>query len=138
MKRNLSPSCTYVHAALAREKSQVQKNVQVPKDVQSQVRRLEELVISLMNKTNKNALFGEDRDQVTPDSSGSSDMVVGSMEVEDEGNEVGGNLKGTEVSLGKITIDEENRANYVGSAHWTAILDNVCLLPITIFLSWVS
>jgi hypothetical protein len=105
----------------------VQKNVQVPKDVQSQVRRLEELVISLMNKTNNNTFSTENSDQVTPNSSGSSDELVGTVEVEGEESGVGGNLTDTSVSLGKITIDEGNRANYVGSAHWTAILDNVYL-----------
>lgn len=106
----------------------MQKNSQVPKDVQSQVRRLEELVISLMNKTNKGALSVEHGDHVTPDHSpSSSEILVGSTEDEerDRSGVLSGQLKDTALSLGKITIGDGDRANYVGSSHWTAILDNV-------------
>lgn len=127
VKRNLASSCTFVHAALVRDKAQIQKTIQAPKDVQTQVRRLEELVISLMNKTNKDVLPSPSQDHVTPDPSPtSSEQLADSIEEEDQAeNAPSSELKDTALSLGRITIGENDRANYVGSAHWTAILDNV-------------
>ncbi|KUJ19439.1 uncharacterized protein LY89DRAFT_490483 [Mollisia scopiformis] len=127
VKRNLASSCTYVHAALVRDKAQVQKTNQAPKDVQSQVRRLEELVISLMNKTNQGELPLGVPDHVTPDhSSSSSDQVADSIEDDEGGSNVPNRqMKNTALSFGRITIGEDDRANYVGSSHWTAILDNI-------------
>ncbi|CZR61340.1 related to transcription activator protein acu-15 [Phialocephala subalpina] len=135
VKRNLAASCTYVHASLLKDKDkpQVQKSSssQAPKDVQSQVRRLEELVISLMNKTNKNAGNGNQDHVTRPDQSPSSSDGI---EVDEGEGGVGGidgvdrgdrRLKDTALSFGRITIDEDERANYVGSAHWAAILDNI-------------
>lgn len=128
MKRNLASSCTYIHATLTREKPQVQKNGQASRDVQSQVRRLEELVVSLMEKTNRGMFSGGQGGQVTADGSPGESDGLGSIEVEDADaeSEIGGRLKDTALSLGKITIGDGNRANYVGSSHWTAILDSVC------------
>ncbi|KAF8847325.1 hypothetical protein BDZ45DRAFT_607644 [Acephala macrosclerotiorum] len=124
VKRNLASSCTYVHASLLKDKdkAQVQKSSsgsgrgEGQKDVQSQVRRLEELVISLMNKTSKNGSGGQDH--VTPPDH--------SIEAEEQESEVRDRrLKDTALSFGRITIDEDERTNYVGSAHWAAILDNI-------------
>lgn len=66
-----------------------------------------------------------------PDQSpGSSDRLADSIEVEDGDGGIDGEvrdsrLKDTALSFGRITIDEDERTSYVGSAHWAAILDNV-------------
>lgn len=127
VKRSLASSCTYIHAALVRDKAQIQKTIQAPKDVQTQVRRLEELVISLMHKTNKGVLPSRGQDHVTPDPSPtSSEHLADSIEEKCQTNNAPrSQLKDTALSLGRITIGEDHRANYVGSAHWSAILDNV-------------
>jgi hypothetical protein len=91
------------------------------RDVQSQISRLEELVISLMNKTNPNGLVSSGNQQVS-----SEDDTRPSLDghrVDDPWTEVNG-LKETEESFGRINIDDE-QPNYVGSTHWAAILDNV-------------
>jgi len=128
VKRDLAGSCTYVHAGIRRDKA---TPIHKPstnngsKDVHSQISRLEELVISLMNKTNPNGLLPS-RDPQTSSASGTRPSLDGPR-LDEPWTEVNA-LKETEESLGRINIDDE-QPNYVGSTHWAAILDNVgCLL----------
>jgi hypothetical protein len=119
VKRNSASTCTYVHGQRERS-SQVSKSSNAPKDVQSQVRHLEELVISLMNRTAKNsALSGKPQPPITPDESTISPSSNATTPSSDQVANVD-----TEKSFGRISIDD-NQLNYVGQSHWAAILDNV-------------
>lgn len=124
VKRDLSVSCTYVHAGVRRDKA---TPIHKPStnscsgDVQSQISRLEELVISLMNKTNQNGLVTSIDAQASSED-GTRPSLDG-QRVDDQWTEVNG-LRETEESFGRINIDDE-QPNYVGSTHWAAILDNV-------------
>jgi hypothetical protein len=123
VKRNSASTCTYVHGQRERS-SQVQKSSNSPKDVQSQVRHLEELVISLMNKTAKNAaLSGKPQPPITPDASSVSNSSNATSPSQSP-DQVANTTVDTEESFGRISI-EDDQLNYVGSSHWTAILDNV-------------
>jgi hypothetical protein len=124
VKRNSASTCTYVHGQ--REKSsQIQKSSSSPKDVQSQVRHLEELVISLMNRTAKNATLSEKlQSPITPDES----SVSNSSSPSQFPDQISNRNADPEECFGRISI-EDNQVNYVGQNHWTAILDNVSALP---------
>ncbi len=126
IKRNLGVACTYMHAGL-KEKSSISKSNSSSRDVQSQISHLEELVLSLMNRTSKlTSQSSESNTQSTPASSpdcnsGASDPVIaGELPVTV--------LRDTAESFGRISI-EDAQPNYVGSAHWAAILDNVYTPP---------
>jgi hypothetical protein len=123
VKRNSASTCTYVHGQRERS-SQVQKSSSSPKDVQSQVRHLEELVISLMNKTAKNtALSEKPQPPITPDASSVSNSSNATSPSHST-DQVANTTVDTEESFGRISI-EDDQLNYVGSSHWTTILDNV-------------
>ncbi|PMD40601.1 hypothetical protein L207DRAFT_528925 [Hyaloscypha variabilis F] len=126
VKRNAASTCTYVHGQRERS-SQVSKSNSAPKDVQSQVRHLEELVISLMDKTAKNAaLAAKTQPPITPDElsvSTSSNATSPSQ----SSDPVIANTADTEEFFGRISI-EDNQLSYVGQSHWAAILDNISLL----------
>jgi hypothetical protein len=127
VKRNLSSSCTYVHAALREKSSSIQKPTNGQKDVQSQLQHLEELVVSLMNKSNRNGSSSTTSNlQATPQS---SPDLTAANELGQPTKTLGRNiLKDTATVLGRISI-EDDQPSYVGSAHWTAILDSVSQLP---------
>ena len=127
VKRNSASTCTYVHGQ--RDKSsQVQKSSSAPKDVQSQVRHLEELVISLMNKTAKNTtLSSKPKPPITPDASSVSNSSNATSPSQSP-DPATLNTVETGESFGNISI-EDDQLNYVGSSHWTAILDNVGSSP---------
>ena len=127
VKRNLSSSCTYVHAALREKSSSIQKSTNGQKDVQSQLQHLEELVVSLMNKSNRNGSSSTTGNlQATPQS---SPDLTAANELGQPTETLGRNiLKDTATVLGRISI-EDDQPSYVGSAHWTAILDSVSPLP---------
>lgn len=121
VKRNSASTCTYVHGQRERS-SQVSKSSNAPKDVQSQVRHLEELVISLMNRTAKNsALSSKPQPPITPDE---STISTSSNATTPSSDQVANSAVDTEESFGRISI-EDNQLNYVGQSHWAAILDNV-------------
>jgi hypothetical protein len=127
VKRNLSSSCTYAHAALREKSSSIQKSTNGQKDVQSQLQHLEELVVSLMNKSNRNGPSSTTNNlQATPQS---FPDLTSTNELSQPIETPGGNiLKDTATVLGRISI-EDDQPSYVGSAHWTAILDSVSPLP---------
>jgi hypothetical protein len=111
VKRNSSSSCTYVHGQ--RDKSsQVQKSTSAPKDVQSQVRHLEELVISLMNKTAKSStLSGKSQPLITPHGSSVSSSSNATSPGQSSDQVPGSNLDTVE-SFGRMGI-EDDQPNYV-------------------------
>tara|TARA_R110002060_G_scaffold52206_1_gene63143 strand:+ start:3643 stop:4008 length:366 start_codon:yes stop_codon:yes gene_type:complete len=99
------------------------------RDVQNQIRHLEEMVITLMNQTgkNKSAQAVQRNDLVTPESSPEHGIPI--AEDSEDGEQVtlsGMSLGDTAESFGRISM-EDDQANYVGSDHWAAILDNVSL-----------
>jgi hypothetical protein len=127
VKRNLSSSCTYVHGAFREKSSSIQKSTNGQKDVQSQLQHLEELVVSLMNKSNRNGSSSTTSNlQATPQS---SPDLTAANELGQATETLGRNiLKDTATVLGRISI-EDDQPSYVGSAHWMAILDSVSFLP---------
>jgi hypothetical protein len=129
-KRDLSSSCTFIHANIREKSSGVQKPTSGSKDFQSQIRRLEDLVVSLMNQTaNNGSLAPENRSSSTSESS--LDRGAPALSAADEylrpGSD-GGSFQDQDAaaSLGRISL-EDNHPNYVGSSHWAAILDNVSI-----------
>lgn len=116
LKRNQAPSCTYVHATLREKSSQIQKSGAGSKDLQSQIRHLENLVISLMNQTTStNGLPPRgDSQQTTPESSPENHAVDELVE-----QATNASLTGTAESFGRISIEDE-KANFKGDEHWVA------------------
>lgn len=93
------------------------------RDVQSQISHLEELVVSLMNKSRAP---GSTTKVDTAKESSSHNTASPNFELtmtDDQWTEVTGVKNATE-SFGMINI-KDNHSNYVESSHWTAILDNV-------------
>ncbi|KAH7412751.1 hypothetical protein BKA64DRAFT_337135 [Cadophora sp. MPI-SDFR-AT-0126] len=133
VKRNQATTCAYVHASAREKPSQVSKansGGTASRDVQNQIRHLEEMVITLMNKTSKNrAVTATPRnDLVTPETS--PDHGVPTSEESEDGEQVtlsGTSFSDTAESFGRISM-EDDQANYVGSDHWAAILDNIACL----------
>ncbi|KAL5322747.1 hypothetical protein ACEPPN_010722 [Leptodophora sp. 'Broadleaf-Isolate-01'] len=85
------------------------------------------MVVSLMNQTTKTKPVPR-IDHVTPESS--PDQGMQASEGPSDGEQValsGTGLGDTAESFGRITMDDD-QANYVGSAHWAAILDNIACL----------
>jgi hypothetical protein len=78
--------------------------------------------VSLMNRTSKlgstSSLSGSGKSSYSP-SDNASPLNDPSYD-----NSGGASLQDTAESFGRISMDEE-QPNYVGSAHWAAILDNV-------------
>ncbi|PVH78081.1 hypothetical protein DL98DRAFT_422592 [Cadophora sp. DSE1049] len=133
VKRNQATTCTYVHAPTREKSSQVSKASSGgtgSREVQSQIRHLEEMVITLMNQTSKTkpVTAAPRNDLVTPESS--PDHGILTSEESEDGEQVtlsGTSLGDTAESFGRISM-EDDQANYVGSAHWAAILDNIACL----------
>ncbi|CAG8974704.1 hypothetical protein HYALB_00006440 [Hymenoscyphus albidus] len=127
IKRDLSSSCTFIHAGLRREKAAaLQKSGNVGrKDVRSQISHLEQLVVSLMKKSG-----GIDQNRLGispgPSSDGPRASDFSSSTGDDQWTEITG-LSNTTESFGMINIDDD-QPNYVGSSHWAAILDNIACL----------
>jgi hypothetical protein len=114
-----------VHAGLRSGKtSLIQKPTNhAQRDVQSQISHLEELVVSLMNKSRA---AGSGAKAETSQQKSNNDTASPKFELnttEDQWTEINGIKNATE-SFGMINI-EDNQSNYVESSHWTAILDNV-------------
>ncbi|KAF4618052.1 hypothetical protein G7Y89_g14995 [Cudoniella acicularis] len=127
-KRGLSATCTYIHGALRRNKASPPQKLSngKPKDFQSQVAHLEELVVSLMKKTNAiNGHDKADKNQSSPENE-NSNLESTSNSSQDGLSESNG-LKETAESFGRINI-EDNQQNYVGGTHWSAILDSIACL----------
>jgi hypothetical protein len=108
----------YVHGQRDRS-SQIQKPTKGPKDVQSQIRHLEELVISLMNKRAKSSAL------ITPDESSVSSSSHAASPSRSLHQGTSSTLDTAE-SFGRMGI-EDDQPNYVDSTHWAAILDNVSI-----------
>jgi len=111
-----------VHATLREKTSKVEKAGNGAKDVQSQIRHLEDLVISLMNQTTNN-VPPQNHSQATPESS--PEHLDDVLHAE---NATNAGMMGTAESFGRISI-EDKKQNYVGGDHWVAILDSVCTTP---------
>ncbi|RDL34405.1 uncharacterized protein BP5553_07533 [Venustampulla echinocandica] len=127
IKRDLSASCTYVHAGLRRDKSSpIQKSTSNSKDVQSQISHLEQLVVSLMNRSN--TIGNSSRTDGSPSSldENNPSQQIHSSTLEDHWTEINA-VKETAESIGLISI-QDDQPNYVGSSHWEAILDNIACL----------
>jgi hypothetical protein len=123
VKRNLSTSCTYINSSPREKSSLVQKPGHGSKDVQTQIRNIEELLICLMNRTSKpttkihhpaTSSFSHE-----PNTHSLDPVLFGQSE-----QTSGPGLKDAVESFGQITI-KDDQPNYVGSAHWAAILENV-------------
>ena len=129
-KRGLSSSCTFIHANIREKNFGVQKPTSGSKDFQSQIRRIEDLVVSLMNQTANNGPLGpENRSNSTSESSSDRDAPASDAagEYSRPGLD-GGSFQDQDAaaSLGRISL-EDNHPNYVGSSHWAAILDSVSI-----------
>ncbi|TVY40841.1 Fusarisetin A cluster transcription factor [Lachnellula subtilissima] len=127
IKRDLSASCTYAHANVRRDRATPTHSSSVTgksKDVQSQISHLEELVITLMNKTNRNGNGNVNSNASLEDSTRL--LQEKPKALEDQWAEVHG-VKKAEKSFGRINM-EDDQQNYVGSAHWAAILENIACL----------
>ncbi len=130
MKRDLSSSCTFIHANIRERSSGIQKPASGSKDFQSQIRHLEDLVVSLMNQTaSKGSLAPRNGSGSTSESS--LERGAPAPGVADEHSRLGseeGSFQDSDAaaSLGRISL-EDNHPNYVGSSHWSAILDNVSI-----------
>ncbi len=105
-----------MHANLPAKNSKgsVQKT-SVPKDINSQIKNLESMVLELMEKTNRSA---------GSNSATSSSPASGTLGSERSPQEWQRVETETSDSFGRISVDDE-QPNYVGSSHWAAILDSV-------------
>lgn len=125
-KRNQGSSCTYMNPP--KDKSyQGSKPTGVSKDMQKQIRHLEGLVVTLMNKAATKPSL-----ENGPDSSSSSSTPPEALapHLDSTGPDIRPSrstafpMADPTESLGRITI-EDDQNTYVGSSHWTAILDSV-------------
>ncbi|KAG9232543.1 fungal-specific transcription factor domain-containing protein [Amylocarpus encephaloides] len=128
VKRDLSATCTYIHAGIRRDKaSAVQKPANGGhKDVQSQISHLEELVVSLMNRSGNATNSGKD-DESRDQANALCRTPISALE---EWTDNSGVKQATD-SFGSFNIDDD-QTNYVGTAHWAAILDNIACLKDTL------
>ena len=120
-----------MHSGLRDKSSNIQKQSNAPRDVQGQIRHLEQLVISFMNQT-KNDGSPNSRANHSQVSAGKlpeldprilerpSDNYAATWP---ERTVLQESQDPTE-TLGRICITDDQPA-YVGSAHWAAILENV-------------
>lgn len=112
-RRDLSSSCTYIHNS--REKtSQIQKTREKAKDVQERIKNLEDLVVALMNRT-------ENTKATSAVLSGFQPSAIGPPELPWPDDTT---ISESADSIGRISVDDEMQ-NYVGGAHWMAILENI-------------
>lgn len=126
IKRDLSSSCTFLHSGLQHKSTiGISKQRSKSDDIHGRISSLEELVVSLLHK----ATGGTEAEPkpllivATDDSSGASS----SRTLEDE-------LETGSSSLGRISIDN-GHPNYVGAAHWEAIIDGVSGHRVTLLMS---
>jgi hypothetical protein len=114
IKRDLASSCTFIHAGLKEKSvSGIHKPNTAPNDIHGRIRLLEELVVSFMHKTAEKL----PRDATSDSQLSKRTDTFTHDTLEDD-------LGRSSDSLGRISIDDEH-PNYVGAAHWTAILDSV-------------
>ncbi|KAI9641221.1 hypothetical protein NHQ30_010021 [Ciborinia camelliae] len=114
-KRDLSSSCTYIHNS--REKtSHAQRAKDKSKDVQERIQHLEELVVALMNQTKDTTATSTPA--VPPDFQPSTIRHPRFPWPNDTA------ISESADSVGRISIEDELQ-NYVGGAHWSAILENI-------------
>lgn len=109
--------------------SSVQKASSNSKDIQSQITHLEELVVSLMNKSNNVGTSSRTDSSAGMDENNSSPQLPQDCPwecPEDTWTEIN-SVKDTTESVGLISLRDDN-LGYVGGSHWEAILDNVRLL----------
>ena len=129
-KRGVSSSCTFVHGNPGTKSTSVHKSSST-RDVQSQIQHLEELVISMMNKANKDPALKRTKKspgQLTPTSQQSSsyDRLSSSRTPErslSAHEQLESDFHTSAETFGRISM--EDHTSYVGQSHWTAILDNV-------------
>ncbi|KAH6664920.1 hypothetical protein B0J14DRAFT_493185 [Halenospora varia] len=129
-KRGLASTCTYIHASVRRNKPPTAQKTSNdgPRDFQSQVAHLEELVVSLMNRTNAittptKASSSQPSTETNSRTSISESTTNSSPEDWTEAVP----LAETTESFEKIDIQDDQN-NYVGDTHWSAILDSIALL----------
>ncbi|KAG0647641.1 Fusarisetin A cluster transcription factor fsa6 [Hyphodiscus hymeniophilus] len=133
-KRDLSSSCTYMHASSHHGSSSVHKASAGStgpggKDAQARLKHLEELVVTLMQQ---NAFKATPSVQVPDDSKRRSQFVQDEAEdnEQEEARKRGEKevstrgLIETEGSFGRMTVESE-QPTYVGAAHWAAILESI-------------
>ncbi|KAG4028087.1 hypothetical protein MFRU_024g00570 [Monilinia fructicola] len=114
-KRGLSSSCTYIHNS--REKtSSTQRAKTKSKDVQERIQDLEKLVVALMNQ--KKDMSATSSQAVPPDYHASTAESSTSSWPDDSTTSESAD------SFGRVSIEDE-LPNYVGGAHWAAILENI-------------
>ncbi|TGO69565.1 hypothetical protein BOTNAR_0009g00120 [Botryotinia narcissicola] len=114
-KRNLSPSCTYIHNSRAKT-SHAQRTREKPKDVQDRIQQLEELVVILMNQAKDTT--APPKPTISPGSR-SSTIKPRELSWPDDAT-----ISESADSIGRISVEDEVQ-NYVGGAHWAAILENI-------------
>ncbi|KAF7897833.1 uncharacterized protein EAF01_008799 [Botrytis porri] len=114
-KRDLSSSCTYIHNSRAKI-SHAQRIREKPKDVQDRIQHLEELVVTLMNQAKC----------TTAPSKPTILSVFQSSTIKPRGLSWPDDAMISESadSIGRISVEDEVQ-NYVGGAHWAAILENI-------------
>lgn len=83
-----------------------------PKDVQERIQHLEELVVALMDEAKDNT--------ATSRLAQPSPIKPPTLSWPDDAT-----ISESADSIGRISVEDELQ-NYVGGAHWAAILENVC------------
>lgn len=124
VKRNQAATCTYIHAAQHERASQVTKTSGASRDVQNQIRNLEDMVIKLMKQTGQKSSLSTSSmtatEQITPATSPDYSLHL-SEEQEDGWSRVRrdgeASLGDTTESFGHVSINVDDQANYVGSEH---------------------
>lgn len=104
-KRKMAPTCSYLHANLPAKNSNgsVQKT-NVPKDIDSQIKNLESMVLEFMEKTNRSA----ESNSATSNSPASG--TLGSEKSPQDWQRIENEAPD---SFGRISVDDE-QPNYVG------------------------
>ncbi|TGO38181.1 hypothetical protein BHYA_0080g00290 [Botrytis hyacinthi] len=114
-KRDLSSSCTYIHNSRAKI-SHTQRTREKPKDVQDRIQHLEELVMTLMNQAKDTT--APSKPTISPGFQ-SSTIKPRELSWPDDAT-----ISESADSIGRISVEDEVQ-NYVGGAHWAAILENI-------------
>ncbi|KAF7944290.1 hypothetical protein EAE96_010690 [Botrytis aclada] len=114
-KRDLSSSCTYIHNSRAKI-SHTQRTREKPKDVQGRIQHLEELIVTLMNQAKDTTAPSN---PTIPPGFQSSTAKPREIPWPDDAM-----ISESADSIGRISVEDEVQ-NYVGGAHWAAILENI-------------
>ncbi|TGO22556.1 hypothetical protein BPAE_0163g00170 [Botrytis paeoniae] len=114
-KRDLSSSCTYIHNSRAKI-SHAQRTREKPKDVQDRIQHLEELVVTLMKQAKDTT--APSKPTISPGFQ-SSKIKPRELSWPDDAT-----ISESADSIGRISVEDEVQ-NYVGGAHWAAILENI-------------